>query len=315
MPLSDSQLEPFDTVYRSVTAVMTGHAAGLNPPDRAWLEALIVAFANERAVWNTDPSLIPYRREWKRLRSRVMWLVAGAYLHVGYDLPRALADHWPGRGPWRAGPDHDRGAQIFFVELAPVFPEQLAKAVGNRRIVGWLRFPSLIMTRGMARAASIWVHSLRQGAWLHAGKLARSKRRPALEAAMADAMQAALADASDVYLWRIAALRSPEAAIWTSPVAAVGAAMAPSWAQSVIAGVASALGVHLIWAYVRRHRREDERATAFVELWGRLLTDYLSVAVSKPGDFHRRRNQRRALLGLPPLREDLEVRRDGERGD
>ncbi|WP_439472438.1 DUF5995 family protein [Brevundimonas sp.] len=312
--MDKKHLDPFDGVYASVTATMQAHARDrLVPPDQDWLQALIVAFAKERDRWETAIELAPYRRRWVRLRSKAMWLVAGAYLHIGYDLPRAMADNWPGTGWWGTGPNKDRAGRIFFVELETVFPDQLARTFRSHKLVGWPSAVSWLVTPGMFKAASLWVHSLRQGAWIHAEVLATRTKRALREAKMAEAIEAALADASDVFLWRTFNYRSPEGAVWLSPALAGLSVTSLGLAQSVVTGVVAAVVVLLLGAAWSRKRQEDQQLEDFVDLWGRLASEYLRIAVNTPDDFRSRRKRRRSLLGLPAL-EDIEGRRSDDDG-
>src|SRR5882724_11627157 len=125
--------EPFDRTYRLVTQRIRERTANFSPDEIRWMERLIVEFQYERDRWNED-KLKDYRKEWKRLRFALARLAAAAYLHVSYDLPRVIANEWPGGPKWPA-PPLDRAAQIFFA-LDRDFLDVFSIAAKDPKIVG-----------------------------------------------------------------------------------------------------------------------------------------------------------------------------------
>jgi hypothetical protein len=89
MNLSRDYFKPFDEIYRAVTGRMQDRAARLQVfNEKAWLEEIIRDFQRERDLWPDSQPLDLYRIQCARLRLRVVRLVASAFLHVSYDLPR-----------------------------------------------------------------------------------------------------------------------------------------------------------------------------------------------------------------------------------
>jgi hypothetical protein len=110
-----------------------------------WLSTLIAGFQNERNNWamQTNNEFKDYLGSCARLRLPLLRLVAGAYLHISYDLARVVADNWPGR-PRSPEPSEVEGEELYF-DLATVFP-QVAHRRGpqseGRRRLGLARHSS-----------------------------------------------------------------------------------------------------------------------------------------------------------------------------
>lgn len=306
MPAGNTTLEPkytapFDEVYALVTADLTARADGKPDPEGPWLGTLINTFQLERKHWETDPNLERYRRRWRRLWATLLRLSAGAYLHVSYDLPRAMANDWPGTGAWTAGPN-DREAFALFTEIKEVFDENFYRSVKRRDIVGIPSYALRFTSRRVLRVFVKWLHDLRRGAWEHARILAQSDDRPLREATMRDAMASALEDASTIFPWSAAVLDPPDAMARSSPVATGIAALA------VIADYIP-LGLSLVallislssWRALRRTAATNE-VEAFLNEFGSLLVDYMDKAVRDPREFEAYRAYRRggADLGERP---------------
>lgn len=308
--LTKERLNPFDRTYARVTERMRGVASGLRDDERAWLERLIVAFAVERDVWNQRPELEPYRRRWGRLRTRFLWLAAGAYLHISFDLSRALADEWPGEAAWSEGPTKLRGEVIYF-DLEDLFVESTARAARDHRVVGWLTAILSLFPGGMLKLLAGWMLELRRAAWMHADVLASQTDRPRRERAMAQAMAAALEDTSDLRPWSISALRPPDAVLrspaWIASVASLFSFASLNdtlvmVAMSITAGIAVAQIHHLIWQLSDR----SYEFTSFIEDFGARVRSYLDVAVFEPDRLDGFLAEVRATAGLAP-RQDFDA--------
>jgi len=296
MELDKRYYAPFDRTYADVTSRIEGEVDALAAPDADWLRRLVATFQQEREQWNGRPELAAYRARWMFFRSRILRLVAGAYLHIGYDLPRALANDWPGRGSWHAGPDQARGQQIYF-RLRGIFPDSLVRSSRDPRTIG---FPALLLRPASRKAltgAAIWVDNLRQGAWIHAEILATAADRPVREAAMARAMTAALEDVSLLRPWSILHLGPPHdaffAPVWTS----IFAAALPLLTRLVDLAALVIVSSYVTGRWIYGRARLDN-AGDFILAWGYLLDDYLAVAVREPEGFDAYRQRRREELGI-----------------
>jgi hypothetical protein len=293
----DKACKPFDRTYADVTSRICDFAKRLPTPDTDWLNCLIEVFAAERDEWEVRSELSGYRLRMTLFRYKILRLVGGAYLHISYDLPRAMADEWPGSGNWTAGPNPDRGKQIYF-QLSDIFPAALIKSASDFRTVGW---PAILQRRtaeDVLAPAAMWVDYQRQGAWLNAEFLARSTNRNFVEMKMAEAMTAALDDASIWRPWSLAHLRPPNF-ILRSPNWASWATLAP-----FLDGLAWVLAVALPTAIatwqLSRERFRLETLGSFVGAWGMLTLEYVSYAVREPEGFDAHRARRRVELGIVP---------------
>lgn len=288
---------PFDRTYEGVTRRIRAFGAGLPQPQAGWLERLVEAFAKERATWGVRPELANYRLRLTLLRTRLLRLVGGAYLHISYDLPRAMADEWPGGARCPRGPSEQEGQQIYF-QLSDVFPAALIDSARDFRTVGL----AAIFQRGTAQdvlaPAALWVDHQRQGAWLNGQFLARCPNRAAAEAKMAEAMTAAFDDASLWRPWSLAHLVPPTSILRTP--------WWVSWATLMVLvdELKTLLAIALPTAFVSwqlaYERYQLEGLGGFVEVWGLLTADYVAYAAREPEGFDTYRVRRREELGIAP---------------
>lgn len=288
---------PFDRTYADVTRRIRAFASDLPSPDAEWLDRLVEAFADEREQWGARPELTRYRARMTMFRTRILQLVAGAYLHISYDLPRAMADEWPGAGGWTTGPSRDRGQQLYF-QLSELFPAALVRSASEFGTVGWAAILQRRTAEDALAPAAMWVDYQRLGAWTNAEFLARSPGRKAAEAKMAEAMSAALDDASIWRPWSLARLRPPTN-ILRSPSWTAWAAL-----MSMVGSLAKILAIGLPTAFatwqVARDRFRLETLGSFLEAWGMLTADYVAYAVREPDGFDAYRARRREELGIVP---------------
>jgi hypothetical protein len=280
--LSSAYLDPFDTVYSAVTKRLKERATTLSAADNMWLCRLMETFLDERKRWNDTKELEQYRARWLQLRTRILRLVAGAYLHVSYDLPRAIADDWPGRGRWVHGPDEFKG-QAVFQSIKDVFTDSLRANAKRRSVVGYAFFLGFL-PRGMLAWIGIWLLHLRRAAWDHARILANQPNRQQREAAMAAAIALALQEASDFTPWNTSlldppddALRSPTAASLVAIVSVIGEY---AWAIALIM-----LSILLLLQYRLTRRLSWDHEAAFVRRFALLIEAYVGFAVHDPEGF------------------------------
>lgn len=304
MHLPPGYFRPFDRIYEAVTADIEAHARSLAPPDHEWLSRLIVTFKKERQRWNERLELAGYRVRWGRLETNLLRLAAGAYLHVAYDLPRAMADDWPGLGNWVDGPDEYR-AESIFLALSPTFPKNFHLAARSLSMFGWPSAATrLLPLRFFSDYADAPMDRLRLAAWSHARVLATNPAlRPTIEKRMVEALTAGLEDASDWRPWRIARwLRPPREAVFEAKVAIPAVVMAamPPLAAGLVAGLTAGAVMWLLLEFRARQEAAKDMQASFIHDWGRLLSDYMDVAVRDPESFGRYRRDRRIALGLEP---------------
>jgi len=287
--LPPDRVYPFDLVYDGVTigirAQLADSQAPLTSNGRAWLARLIESFQAERALWNDRAELSSYRARWLLLRTRALKLAAGAYLHISYDLPRAMADDWPG-SPVCHNLSEAEGEAIY-ESLGPLFTECFHASARRYAIVG-IGWPIGYLPRGMGGFLVDWILLLREGAWRHARKLAAQPAiRPLREAAMAKAMTAALEDVSRYFAWDASLLRPP---VFAAPLAATSltllAVLMPMLlVLALVAYIAYRLGRERAW----RRLQEGQ----FLALFAALLHDYMEAAVNEPESFDQYLDARR----------------------
>jgi hypothetical protein len=149
--LASRQTAPFDRVYTDVTSRIVSRANKLSSPEKNWLLQLTKTFQAERQLWNARNELEGYRRRWMRLRSRVLWLTAGAFLHISYDLPRAMANDWPGQQPWFPAPDENEGQAVYH-GIRDIFDDSFQENASRRTVTGRYAFPFPLLGRKITRA-------------------------------------------------------------------------------------------------------------------------------------------------------------------
>jgi hypothetical protein len=206
---SERIFEPFDIVYRAVTQQMDERAESMgNDSLRAkWLRTLIAAFQAERVHWDGD-GFKEYRTTSSNLRPRYLRLVAGAFLHISYDLPRAMANNWPEED----GELSETDAAAIYLDLSPIFPTVLESVSTNRHVMG--RLLSIVGSfrygREIMKTASLWMMYLRTVAWVHAGLLRQSPNPARAETAMLKAMTNALEGVTAWKPWSFGILIPPQ---------------------------------------------------------------------------------------------------------
>jgi len=284
MMLPPTFFTPFDITYQVVTDRMRAVASELNADEQDWVATLINEFQAERALWHNKQELTGYGNSCTRLRVRLLQLAACAYLHVAYDLPRLIADNWPGLDEWSEGPNEFRAEQLYF-RLGSAFPYAVTTVAGDRKVLGLPSFVWRIAPGGLRLSAtygvSHWVGHLRMAAWIHARRLAHEPHlRERREQLMLIAMTAALAHVSNLRPWTAGLLYPPNlGAMAVLPLslaeldqAWVGAAAASMMLLS--AGTLIALGF----------RRELE-LRSFVDAFGQRVYEYTAAAIELPEGF------------------------------
>lgn len=288
---------PFDRTYEGVTRRIRAFGTGLPQPQAAWLERLVDAFAEERAKWGVRPELAGYRLRLTLLRTRILRLIGGAYLHISYDLPRAMADEWPSGTRWPSGPSEQEGQRIYF-QLSDVFPGALVESARDFRTVGIAALFHRRTAHDILAPAAMWVDYQRHGAWLTGHFLAHSPNRLDAEERMAKAMTAAFDDASLWRPWSLSHLRPPTSILHT-PWWISWATMMTLFGELTRLFIFALPPAFISWQ-LAHERYRLEGLGAFVELWGVLTADYVSYAAREPEGFAAYRLRRIEELGIAP---------------
>jgi hypothetical protein len=257
VPLPADFHRPFDLTSRRVTGKVAAYRT-TDPDERRWLDSLIDGFQAERDVWDRTPELNPYFLRCTRLKHRLLHLAVCAFLHISYDLPRVIADRWPGSAPW-PDPSAVKGQWVFF-DLASSFPESLQEIAAERRVMGYpSRFTWLIPPTAM-EALGHWVLHLRTAAWIHARLLHEDPGGRAFrERKMREAMVAALRRVSDRTPWSGALLHPPNPRAPATGVPAVFGLMAADFDRAWLGAAGIALiGAAAISSVVMAQGREAE---------------------------------------------------------
>ncbi|UFW90531.1 hypothetical protein BjapCC829_19145 [Bradyrhizobium barranii] len=282
--LSIDFVRPFDKTYDLVTLRIRDRALGLTPIENAWLECLIREFQQERNKWD-ESKFTGYRNEWKRLRFNLSRLAAAAYLHISYDLPRVIADQWPGKSPWQMPPQM-RATSIFF-SLDRDFLDVFSIVTKDSAIVGLPAYFLSPFSRKLLRSSTHWVLLLRRAAWQHADQLRQSTNRRYVEERMLTAITLALKDVSDLP-WSIGTLLPPDDAF--------APAVVPVWLSELDhfwMGAASTLALGLMVAYLGRKRwKHYDELSDFIEELGLRTHEYVSIAIQDPEGLERCRLDR-----------------------
>jgi hypothetical protein len=288
MPLGSTFFDPFDSVYRSVTSVMTSRVSDLvSPNERDWLVTLITAFQTERDAWLSNAALEPYRTECERLRVRVAQLVAAIYLHVSFDLARVLGNNWPETGRWSGGPLEAQAEHIYFA-LRSVFADVLKTTAGRRDVTGIYCFVLRLVPLRFIGVLNHWVWHLREGAWRHGRTLATRGTfdRGNTEQRMLRAMSAALRDVTNLpwsFVLPAPPNVPPPATTAAAYVFVLLALVDPTVASGILLAGVLIVGAVLIFWIVQK----SEEMARFIDAFGSRVDRYMHLAIYEPENFER----------------------------
>lgn len=277
---------PFRDTYSQVEGRMKAVADKLQGDDQKWFQTLIVQFREEYENWDTNQCLKYYRHEWQSLNWSVLWLIAGAYLHVGYDLPRVICKNWPGSPPnWDGLPSEEDGERLYF-QVADIFSMILIERARETTNTGWMSYIFRVTPRGVLEVAAHWILNLRSVAWINARRLKLSGETMALrEAAMIRGMTAAL---KHVRFLRplpsyVPSARLAAVAIYDPITGAILPGFNKAWLGGAVASAAfGGASAFFIWKQQR-----EQAYRAFTDEFGRRVYQYINVAVRDPYGFPR----------------------------
>jgi len=278
MPVQASFFEPFDKTWDEVSVTMNAHLNRLaQPTERDWLGALIKGVKDERDEWLNTANLAPYLQACSRLKSRFLRLMVATYLHISYDLPRVLANHWA------TDPPPEVSREFIYFDLAPVFPDVLKKIVGRRKVTGIYNCILVFFSTGAVRIAVNWLMYLREAAWRHgrALSLQDAQTRTDTERRMLEAMTAALDDVSNYRPWSALLLTPPQIQAPRQFMAATGILAGGNFWLSTIAAIVAVVG----FAAIVRMRKDAGELADFIDEFGRRVDWYVDLAVNNPSGF------------------------------
>lgn len=170
-----------------------------------WYRSLVDGFTDEYAKWGkpTNANIQTFLDDFSAA-PKLVRLAGHAFLHIGYDLPRAIADHLqPSTPPLPALPPRSRLRQLF------LWPGPMFRQVFREHIKCGA-FGPLARLFGQLEPMEVlayWVVALRSIAWIHAESLADypKAKRSVAEANLARALNATAAGVGHFH-WRIARL-------------------------------------------------------------------------------------------------------------
>jgi len=283
MRLDPEYFTPFDEIYDAVTDRIRERASKLPVPvETAWLNQIVVDFKSERNRWPDSAQLVLYRRQWKRLRFRVVRLVAAVYLHVSYDLPRVLADNWPAKGIWSGGPSEPQVERLYF-DLRSIFSDIFSTRARRLQVTGIFAPMLWIVPLALISNLRHWVSHLREATWRHGRTLSdlSPADRDYAERRMIEAMTLALGEVSNLP-WRFILPDPPNLVM---PVFAV----VPAVVVVPDAVIASLLVVAFILlcaaGYISWALRGADEISRFVDEFGLRVERYMDLAVNHPETF------------------------------
>lgn len=283
--LDESFDEPFDKVYKLVTAEITTHPVHTSHKQASvWLNKLTTEFEAEYQKWPHDRE---YRKYFEACRDQKLWfkflyLTLGAYLHISYDLPRVISRNWPTGGY----PTEELAEEVFF-KLSPMFPEIFGRAVRDKDVMGWFR-ARFEVPESARIAASHWMMHLRTAAWVHARRLHLSPTdRVQREKNMMKALIAAVEHVCNSDLLSAARLIPPHAMLvpmaQITPTASSTESGMSIGSKALMGLVCAAIGV-AIWK-----RRRDRQVVNLIEAlgWRILLYTNRAVHCANPEEFDK----------------------------
>jgi hypothetical protein len=252
----------YDVVTRELLAFVD--QSGWKADEQEWFRALIAAFDLKFAEWQSPP-FDEIQKYLKRFdgAGRDMRLAGHVFLHIAFDLPRAIAETPP-----PASPETRRG-QLF---LAPssLFP----KIFINFARDGGLGILGRVFGRVHAmQILGFWVLALRAQCWVHAAVLAEDRARDdkdfgsdfaTREASMARAMLTAADEAfKQRWVFGVSDLNNADLLPGLSPFM-VAQVSTWTWSAAATTTAAAAIGLHLWWRGRRRRISAIEVLGAYV---------------------------------------------------
>jgi len=246
----------FEKLYDQVTNALENHAASLKAPQGDWLKDLVRVFKLQFKEWpGNNLQIKVYLNALEADKLPIVVSLAGhVYLHVAYDLPRAIA---ASMARDRHGLEGTNTSSIFdasvmtpsrtisrqvYIDVGPSFAqvledEEAVKLATNgwltKKFLGWVTqyAPGLSAVRVMAN----WVIALRSVAWIYAEILADAnpKERADIIHGLTNRLYGTLEDAlTKKWIFGIPYLSPPTLFAW---VLLMGATLFYTWTAMSLA--------------------------------------------------------------------------------
>ena len=155
----------FRLLYDRVTTAIRKHATARqwSVDECLYIEFLIGGFFEEYLAWGwpEPPNLGAYLNLVERRSSfRASALMAHAYLHMAYDLPRTVANARLAAPAMAIAPVI---ANERYLQLTPLFAEVLRRSASSFRLFGVMALPGLVLRGSLSLSSAIskWVAEIR----------------------------------------------------------------------------------------------------------------------------------------------------------
>jgi hypothetical protein len=164
---------PFWNVYSKVTKKLRDFTMLSRDPNiEEFLEFLIGGFYAEYEDWYKPKPAHGYFTLFRRARFKSLSLVAHAYFHMGYDLPRTIADAFTALPSLNILARGRNDARKTFLQLNNVFPEVFAEESRSYSTNGIFGIIGKVIPLSITKIPAYWVIQMRTVAWINAEMLA-----------------------------------------------------------------------------------------------------------------------------------------------
>jgi len=186
----------FRLLYDSMTEELSKYAGGLPARnEREWFQELIEGFEREFEAWERNLRLRRCLERIAGVRTQALRVIGHAYIHIGYDLPRVIADSFSHRQAHEVS-----RLQECYLDATNVVRETFEAAATKRSIFGGYGPVFWIVRRApIVRYLDLgaWAIRLRERSWDAAERLRDSPNRHADEAEMWREVEAKLRSATE----------------------------------------------------------------------------------------------------------------------
>lgn len=164
---------PFWNVYSKVTDKLRSFIlARRDQAIEEFLEFLIGGFYVEYEGWYKPGPAHGYFTFFRRARFRSLGLVAHAYFHMGYDLPRTIADALAAIPSLNVFAKGRNQARTTFLQLNPIFPEVFAEESRSYSSNGIFGLIGRVVPLSITKIPAYWVIQMRTVAWINGEMIA-----------------------------------------------------------------------------------------------------------------------------------------------
>jgi hypothetical protein len=239
-------------LYARITARLREASIASDPDIRDLFEFLIAGFYDEYMAWNPSGA---YFTLFRSARFKALSLVAHAYFHMGYDLPRTIASAIEAQPSLEVFAPNRNRARREFLRLNEVFRKVFAENSTNRELNGILGVVArLPLVKSIVPNFAYWTVQMRDAAWMHAEMIADEpvdSRKRQMESAIHDCVLGAGAELArrkwNPVLW-LTVLPAPTA-ILLLRLRTGGAATGPEYTFVVCVAILAIWVVYLLLAH------------------------------------------------------------------